>query len=78
MVMEILTFLKNQILPYFHCFDRQEAKIWPLEAHDGGMFQDFCTDEHAQILAVLEESLRNSKSWFIPLPTSIKHSILAR
>jgi hypothetical protein len=32
-------------LPYFYCFDRQEAKMQSLEAHDGGMSQDFCIDE---------------------------------
>ena len=52
--------------------------MWPLEAHDGGMSRDFYIDEQEQIFAVFEESLRNSKLWFMPLPTSIKHSILAR
>jgi hypothetical protein len=38
---------KNHCLPYFYCFDRQEAKMRPLEARDGGMFQDFCINEKA-------------------------------
>ena len=45
-------FFKNQILPYFHCFDCQEAKMWPLEAHDGGMSRNFYTDEHEKKIAV--------------------------
>jgi len=37
-------YFKNQI-PIFHCFDRQEAEMRSVEAHDGSMFQDFCINE---------------------------------
>ena len=55
-------FSKNQILPYLHCFDCQEAETWPLGAHDGGMIQYRGRYELAQIFTVLEVGLRNSKS----------------
>jgi hypothetical protein len=32
-----LFLLSNPILSYVNCFDRQEAKMCPLEAHDGGV-----------------------------------------
>jgi hypothetical protein len=38
-------FFQKTFLPYLYCFDRQEVKMRPLEAHDGGMRQDICIDE---------------------------------
>ena len=64
-------------MPYFYCFDRQEAKVRSLEAHDGGMSQDYCIDEQNYFFVVFEAGLRSSAPRFVRLFISIKHSILA-